>query len=730
MRQGNTAPISQGLFDDLSLDEITAVRDYMLGQKLLNLTPYNEATVSSNYIYQIQFFPPPKDAVLAFLDNGGAKPERNAIVVVFGGATDPPRVEEYIVKPSTEPTDHKERIVEGQRYPIPFNARPFDVNVEFSPLIIIIQNISERIDDILKESYDGYALHNCKDRCLAPMFSAPMGFTGEERTTWFHFLRAQTAQWLHPLDIQFYINHTGSDPTKWSVLQVIYNNQSFDSVDDLITSYEAGTLNKIFIPAPKGDEALFSTYQRRGKPQPTQPMRGPEQYEPDGKRYTVSGRHVEYMAWSFDFRVDSNFGMQIFDIRFNEDRIVYELSLQEAVATYAGYHPYQYWNNFLDGNWALGMRTYEMVRGIDCPPTATFFDLVHFGGSGKPEKKRHAVCVFELNTGIPLRRHFENDNKGGFNFYGGMVNHALVLRSVATVGNYDYVFDFIFYQNGVIEVRVATTGYVFGTFYSQDTYPYAYPLNDHLTSATHDHLINYKVDLDVGGRTNSYETIEIAVEDVADQWIPGKRRVKKILKRDIKKSELEAAYKFNFDRPKYLNFLSDGKKNKMNVTKGYRIHLGNVMKQLYPDDWIMTPMFSWSLYQLAVTKYKENETRSSSMYNQNSPDISQVDFRKFLQDNDDIRNQDLVAWVTIGTMHVPHAEDLPNTATPGNMASFFIRPFNYFDEDPSMGSTNAVLITPGDTVFAGPKIERYGTPEKSVCIPKKQPIDYYGRYGT
>ena len=48
----------------------------------------------------------------------------------------------------------------------------------------------------------------------------------------------------------------------------------------------------------------------------------------------------------------------------------------------------------------------------------------------------------------------------------------------------------------------------------------------------------------------------------------------------------------------------------MGVKKGYRIQLGPPLKQLYPEDWMITPMMSWSLYQMAVTKYKENETQS------------------------------------------------------------------------------------------------------------------------
>lgn len=80
-------------------------------------------------------------------------------------------------------------------------------------------------------------------------------------------------------------------------------------------------------------------------------------------------------------------------------------------------------------------------------------------------------------------------------------------------------------------------------------------------------------------------------------------------------------------------------------------------------------------------------------------------------------------------MHVPHAEDLPNTATAANSARFFIRPFNYFDEDPSIGSTNAILITPIEPYnFSAQKVERYGTPVGPQCIPKKHTTDFKGTY--
>lgn len=104
----------------------------------------------------------------------------------------------------------------------------------------------------------------------------------------------------------------------------------------------------------------------------------------------------------------------------------------------------------------------------------------------------------------------------------------------------------------------------------------------------------------------------------------------------------------------------------------------------------------------------------------------QVDFRKYLSDNQSIVNEDLVAWVTIGMMHIPHSEDIPNTATAANNARFFIRPFNYFDHDPSMGSTNAIRMTP--VKRESNMVERYGTPTGPVCVPTNNTMEFDGTF--
>ena len=54
----------------------------------------------------------------------------------------------------------------------------------------------------------------------------------------------------------------------------------------------------------------------------------------------------------------------------------------------------------------LGASMHELVAGVDCPPTAAFLDTAMLFDSTGPITRPRALCVFELATGTPLRRHY------------------------------------------------------------------------------------------------------------------------------------------------------------------------------------------------------------------------------------------------------------------------------------------------------------------------------------
>lgn len=718
-------PKTKGIFNDLTSEELIAARDFMLKQSSLKLKRIENASVKDNYIYMIQLHPPEKAAVLDYLEEDKAKPARKALVVIFEGEGSPPFVQEYIV---TWPNNSGEMTYEKRSgNPILFNVRPYD-QVQRKALTKIVLEATTKAFRLLNESYDGFCYHNCTNKLLKFHPQGPFGKTRDERTTWLQFTRDLEGGSLNPVDFQLYIDFPGSDVSKWKINKVYYNGQTFNTVDDLLFQYnKLNAISKSFIPAPK--TPLFSSYDPSGIPLSQKARRSPRMFEPDGKRFSVSGRHIKYMQWSFDFRMDSVSGPQLFDIRFKDKRIIYELSLQEAISFYSGFSPYFMAANFVYGGWAMGTKTFELVGGVDCPETSKFFDVVHFVDTDQPQVIKNAVCVFEMDSGIPLRRHFET-NGTGYKFYEGLASRVLVLRTIITVRNYDNIFDFVLYQSGAIEVKSTPTGYV----QSENDRPeveddlFGHEIHTKLLGNLHDQIFHYKVDLDVDGRSNSIEKIEISTQDTANDWLPPERRILKVLRSQVMRLETDSAEvkKIDFDKPTFFNVYSDNK-NKFDSKRGYLIQPLSAVKQLLPENYFITKMAPWSVYPLVVTRYKETELRSSSLYNQNSPTQPVVDFESFFQSaNDRITNVDLVAWVSIGCIEIPSSEDVPNVASAANTARFFLQPFNYFDEGPSTDSSNAVFIKQDED--KSNVAQSSVLSDEEVCVPKKYDINLKGSY--
>ena len=52
----------------------------------------------------------------------------------------------------------------------------------------------------------------------------------------------------------------------------------------------------------------------------------------------------------------------------------------------------------------------------------------------------------------------------------------------------------------------------------------------------------------------------------------------------------------------------------------------------------------------------------------------------------------MTAWITLGTLTLPHSEDVPTIQTAGSQMSFVLQPFNYFDSDPSQHVDDAIKV--------------------------------------
>ncbi|XP_041824098.1 amiloride-sensitive amine oxidase [copper-containing] isoform X2 [Melanotaenia boesemani] len=709
------------MFADLTPQEMKAVRNYLHAIPEMKLTYASNKALKKNSILLMELHLPKKHLALKALDHGQARPPRQARVIIQFGNQTKPKITEYIVGPLPFPTTHIVKTFKGNK-PVRFESRPITL-VEYDHLEDKLKTIAAAAHKLLFETTGGFSYSNCSDRCLTFSDIAPRGLGPGERRTWIMLQKFVEGYFIHPIGFEVLINHQDLDPEKWTVEKIWYNSMYFDSVEELVEKYESGEIEKLKLP-DHDDEDLFSTYIPRGHSNTATNIHGPKMVEPQGHRYRIEQNFVEYAGWSFAYRVRSSAGLQVFDLRFNGERIAYEISLQEAVAFYAGDTPAAMQTKYIDAGWAMGSSTFELAPGIDCPEIASFIDLYHYFDTDKPMLHKNALCVFEMTTGMPLRRHFNSNFNGGYNFFGGLENTVLVLRTTSTVYNYDYIWDFLFYQNGVVEVKVSATGYIHATFFTPNGLQYGSKVYDYVLGNLHTHLVHYKVDLDIAGQKNSFESIDLKYVNFTNPWSPENFIVQSKIHRTEHKTERSAAFRFGKKFPRYVHFYNANEKNKWGHQKGYRIQFNSHAHSVLPKGWREEVGISWSRYPLAVTLHKESEVTSSSIYTQNDPWEPVVSFENFIN-NEDIVNQDLVAWVTVGFLHVPHSEDIPNTATPGNAVGFFLRPFNFFDEDPSLTSKSTVIVRPDED--GKPKIQRWTPEVVGHCVSDK-PFFYNGTY--
>ncbi|KAK7879694.1 hypothetical protein WMY93_033595 [Mugilogobius chulae] len=108
----------------------------------------------------------------------------------------------------------------------------------------------------------------------------------------------------------------------------LVNYISIMSVEELWDAYSVGTIVK----TPWEDYGSLNPR--------TRPLQlGPQLMSPEGARYSVRHNQVLYLDWSFAFGLSAVTGMRVFDVRFRNERILYELSVQEAMTVYGSETP-------------------------------------------------------------------------------------------------------------------------------------------------------------------------------------------------------------------------------------------------------------------------------------------------------------------------------------------------------------------------------------------------------
>ncbi|WWC69058.1 uncharacterized protein I206_102994 [Kwoniella pini CBS 10737] len=708
----------KNVWKNLSVKEATEIRSWLwASERNLNLTKASLAVDSDNYIYLIEAFVPPKVATLAYLNGSSHAPDKYAHAIVNHGSSE--RIVDYLIGPLPISDDTQiSPLTDIYHEPvIPYNAHGFGPNS--TTLGNLIASTFAPLADLTMDLFGGVAKGLANDTLIGAG-TAPLSYDGSWRRMWVGLKLNVPGHYLFPIDLYTYYEMSGTDSSRWHVIKMVYNGQVFSSPHEFRDAWESGKLKRSKKPL-LDDTSGWATRTRmnRGGNRDLDDRAGPRSVSFDGLRFRVD-REEQYITWmgfSFYLGFERDMGLNLWDINFKGERIIYEISPQEAMAQYSGSDPHQATTVFLDRAFGMGDSVKELMVGYDCPLEAVYLPAtIHTAGGSTT--RLNAICIFEKDSTKPLSRHtgWLKDEMGAIKGY------ELTVRSVSTVGNYDYIFDYTFQLDGTIEIRMSASGYLQGGVWDATQRPYGHQLRDTTMGSLHDHVINYKIDFDVAGTENSLMAAMLEMEEVEHPWADqdwGKTSTQQKVVRRYVASENDSRLEYPKNMEGMFVITNEDEQNSWGNSRGYAIHPGASNIHLTNLDCKRTQdNVNWAKHHLSVTRRHDNEPYSSSLWNIHLPGKPTVNFYKFF-DGESLDQEDLVVWLNLGTHHIPRAEDSPQTLTNVATSSVLLTPYNFHDYDVSMDVLNAVLLNaprPG---------EKWQIDENSVkqshCLPRKVP---------
>lgn len=409
-------------------------------------------------------------------------------------------------------------------------------------------------------------------------------------------------------------------------------------------------------------------------------------FSPQGANFDIArGYRLRWQNWSFHLRIERREGPVISLVRYKDsstDRLIaYQMALSEMIVPYMDPDPNWSYRSFLDaGEFGLGYLISVLSRGRDCPRQSAYLPAIIPSDMGGLFKVDDAVCIFERNTADPAWRHHD----ATVNETDSRAEVELVVRLIPTIGNYDYVMDFVFTQRGNIKVRVGASGIdavkTVATKSMSDATAEADTRYGALVAANrvavyHDHYFSFRIDLDIDGQANRLVRDHLKVERLPED---NPRRSLWFLEPEV--IAREGAADAHNTGPGAWRVLNTKYRTQLGHNPSYElVPAHRVTSLLDPDDGPQRRA-AFTANELWVTRYDSDERYAAGDYM--SQKVFSGGLPDFIADGASIEDEDIVLWYTLGFHHITRPEDWP--VLPTRWHEFTLRPVNFFERSPAI----------------------------------------------
>ncbi|KAI9740772.1 MAG: hypothetical protein M1818_004737 [Claussenomyces sp. TS43310] len=414
--------------------------------------------------------------------------------------------------------------------------------------------------------------------------------------------------------------------------------------------------------------------------------------QPEGPSFKVEDEsRVSWQKWTFRVGFNYREGLTIHNVRYDGRSVFYRLSMSEMTVPYADPRsPYHRKQAFDLGDAGAGSTANNLRLGCDCLGSIKYFSGWLNNDKGEPFESPNVICMHEQDAGIGWKH---TNHRTGV----AAVTRArtLVLQSILTVGNYEYIFAWIFFQNGTIEFETRATGILSTSLIDPNKQsPWGNVVSPGVLGTNHQHLFCLRIDPMIDGSENAViQEDTIAIPESVEENPHG--NAWKVVRTPFEKSGFaDAAPHHN----RCFKMVNEAKRNAISGNPvGYKLVPQPSQLLLATATSVVRRRARFAEHHIWVSRYRDGELWAGGRWtNQSLHERDGV--YDYAARADSVRAADLVLWHTFGLTHIPRVEDFP--VMPCEVITVSLKPADFFDRNPAIdvppslqSVNNSVLVT-------------------------------------
>ncbi|RPD53949.1 peroxisomal copper amine oxidase [Lentinus tigrinus ALCF2SS1-7] len=413
--------------------------------------------------------------------------------------------------------------------------------------------------------------------------------------------------------------------------------------------------------------------------------------QPEGVSFKIDGHVLEWQKWKMHIAFHHREGVALSTITYNDDGnvrpVFYRLSLSEMVVPYgAPEHPHPRKHAFDVGEYGMGTMANELTLGCDCLGKIHYLPGSYVAHDGSAVVVKNVICIHEEDAGL-LWKHTDFRVGGRAQ---AVRSRRLVIQQICTLANYEYIFNYMFYQDGNIELEVRLTGIL--QVYVKDgeePNPFGTTLAPNVNAHYHQHLFSVRVDPMVDGIQNTVVETDILplpnaptgspVNHLGNAFITSGKPIT-VASEGARDFDYEKDRRWSIINPKVVH--PHSKRN-----AGYSIMgKGAATPMMALPDSVVAKRAQFATKPLWVVKDVEGPKGGrmwpSGKYVPQTRDVPSDSIANWAKGDDKLSEEDILLYITMGITHIPRPEDWP--VMPVEHLRLLFRPTNFFEANPSM----------------------------------------------